>query len=141
MWWVDDTAGTTRDAIELSVNRNGREFILKDTAGIRRKGKVTDKLEKFSILKALDSMEECDVALIVIDCSEGITDQDITIAGYAEKRGCGAIFLLNKWDLVDKSEKRAAGVYQRVAPEGTVPCLCTCRYHFSQNRPALPQNF
>nr|WP_319396042.1 ribosome biogenesis GTPase Der [uncultured Desulfobacter sp.] len=102
---VNDKAGTTRDAIELSVNRNGREFILKDTAGIRRKGKVTDKLEKFSILKALDSMEDCDVALILIDSSEGITDQDITIAGYAEKRGCGAIFLLNKWDLVDKSEK------------------------------------
>ncbi len=102
---VNDKAGTTRDAIELSVNRNGREFILKDTAGIRRKGKVTDKLEKFSILKALDSMDDCDVALILIDCSEGITDQDITIAGYAEKRGCGAIFLLNKWDLVDKSEK------------------------------------
>jgi len=102
---VNDKAGTTRDAIELSVNRNGREFILKDTAGIRRKGKVSDKLEKFSILKALDSMEDCDVALILIDCSEGITDQDITIAGYAEKRGCGAIFLLNKWDLVDKSEK------------------------------------
>ncbi len=102
---VNDKAGTTRDAIEMSVNRNGREFILKDTAGIRRKGKVTDKLEKFSILKALDSMEECDVALILIDCSEGITDQDITIAGYAEKRGCGAIFVLNKWDLVDKSEK------------------------------------
>lgn len=102
---VNDKAGTTRDAIELSVNRNGREFIFKDTAGIRRKGKVTDKLEKFSILKALDSMDDCDVALILIDCSEGITDQDITIAGYAEKRGCGAIFLLNKWDLVDKSEK------------------------------------
>ncbi|WP_035235999.1 ribosome biogenesis GTPase Der [Desulfobacter vibrioformis] len=102
---VNEKAGTTRDAIELSVNRNGREFILKDTAGIRRKGKVTDKLEKFSILKALDSMDDCDVALILIDCSEGITDQDITIAGYAEKRGCGAIFLLNKWDLVDKSEK------------------------------------
>ena len=102
---VNDKAGTTRDAIELSVTRKGREFVLKDTAGIRRKGKVTEKLEKFSILKALDSMEECDVALILIDCSEGITDQDITIAGYAEKRGCGAIFLLNKWDLVDKSEK------------------------------------
>nr|WP_319494718.1 ribosome biogenesis GTPase Der [uncultured Desulfobacter sp.] len=102
---VNDKAGTTRDAIELSVKCNGREFILKDTAGIRRKGKVTDKLEKFSILKALDSMDDCDVALILIDCSEGITDQDITIAGYAEKRGCGAIFLLNKWDLVDKSEK------------------------------------
>ena len=102
---VNDKAGTTRDAIELSVTHKGREFILKDTAGIRRKGKVTEKLEKFSILKSLDSLDDCDVALILVDCSEGITDQDITIAGYAEKRGCGAIFLLNKWDLVDKAEK------------------------------------
>ncbi|MEH0019959.1 MAG: ribosome biogenesis GTPase Der [Desulfobacter sp.] len=102
---VNDKAGTTRDAIELSVTHKGREFILKDTAGIRRKGKVTEKLEKFSILKSLDSLDDCDVALILIDASEGITDQDITIAGYAEKRGCGAIFLLNKWDLVDKAEK------------------------------------
>ncbi|WDP89710.1 MAG: ribosome biogenesis GTPase Der [Desulfobacter sp.] len=102
---VNHKAGTTRDAIELSVTHKGREFVLKDTAGIRRKGKVTDKLEKFSILKSLDSMDDCDVALILIDSEEGITDQDITIAGYAEKRGCGAIFLLNKWDLIDKSEK------------------------------------
>lgn len=102
---VNEKAGTTRDAIEISVTRNGRQFILKDTAGIRRKGKVREKLEKFSILKSLDSLDDCDVALILIDCSEGITDQDITIAGYAEKRGCGAIFILNKWDLVDKAEK------------------------------------
>ncbi|MDD9303651.1 MAG: ribosome biogenesis GTPase Der [Desulfobacter sp.] len=102
---VNNKAGTTRDAIELSVTHKGRQFILKDTAGIRRKGKVSDKLEKFSILKALDSLDDCDVALILVDTSEGITDQDITIAGYAEKRGCGAIFILNKWDLVDKAEK------------------------------------
>jgi len=102
---VNDKAGTTRDAIELSVTHKGREFVLKDTAGIRRKGKVRDKLEKFSILKSLDSLDDCDVALILVDTSEGITDQDITIAGYAEKRGCGAIFILNKWDLIDKAEK------------------------------------
>ena len=102
---VNEAAGTTRDAIELTVTCKNRTFVLKDTAGIRRKGKVKDKLEKFSVIKALDSMEDCDVALILVDCSEGITEQDITIAGYAEKRGCGAIFLLNKWDLVDKSEK------------------------------------
>ncbi len=102
---VNEKAGTTRDAIEISVTHKGRKFILKDTAGIRRKGKVTEKLEKFSILKSLDSLDDCDVALILIDSGEGITDQDITIAGYAEKRGCGAIFILNKWDLVDKAEK------------------------------------
>ncbi len=83
---VNDQAGTTRDAIELSVCRKGQTFVLVDTAGIRRKGRVTQKLEKFSILKSLKSMDDCHVALILIDAAEGITDQDITIAGYAEKK-------------------------------------------------------
>lgn len=102
---VNEKAGTTRDAIELSIKNKGKEFMLVDTAGIRRKGKVSEKLEKFSILKALSSMDECDVALIVIDADEGITDQDITIAGYAEDRGCGALFLINKWDALDGDKK------------------------------------
>jgi GTP-binding protein len=102
---VNEKAGTTRDAIELSVEHRGRQFTLVDTAGIRRKGKVTQKLEKFSILKSLKSLDDCDVALILIDSDEGITDQDITIAGYAEDRGCGALFILNKWDLLDKERK------------------------------------
>lgn len=135
---VDEKAGTTRDAIELSLTHKGRQFILKDTAGIRRKGKVTEKLEKFSILKALDSMDECDVALILIDCSEGVTDQDIAIAGYAEKRGCGAIFLLNKWDLVDKEEKgqkeflkdlRQKSKFLAYAPAITISALTGQRCH------------
>ena len=78
-----------------------------DTAGIRRKGKVSLRLEKFSIIKALRSLERCDVALIVIDAEQGITDQDIRIAGYAHDRGCGAIFLINKWDLVDNRDGKA----------------------------------
>lgn len=102
---VNKTAGTTRDAIELRVVHKNRQFVLVDTAGIRRKGKVTEKIEKISVLKALKSMNNCDVALILIDADEGITDQDIRIAGYAEDRGCGAIFLLNKWDLLDKERK------------------------------------
>lgn len=135
---VDEKAGTTRDAIELSITHNGQEFILKDTAGIRRKGKVSEKLEKFSIIKALDSMDDCDVALILIDCEEGITDQDITIAGYAEKRGCGAIFLLNKWDLVDKEEKgqkeflkdlRSMSKFLAYAPAMTISALTGQRCH------------
>lgn len=102
---VNEKAGTTRDAIELSLERKGKQFVLVDTAGIRRKGKVTRKIEKFSILKALKSMDECDVALILVDSDEGITDQDITIAGYAQDRGCGALFLLNKWDLLEGEQK------------------------------------
>jgi len=99
---VSETPGTTRDAIDSICRVDGKSYRLIDTAGIRRKGKVTHKLEKFSILKALQSLDRGDVALIVLDASEGITDQDISIAGYAFDRGCGCIFLLNKWDLVDK---------------------------------------
>ncbi len=135
---VDEKAGTTRDAIELSLTHKGQEFVLKDTAGIRRKGKVSEKLEKFSIIKALDSLDDCDVALILIDCEEGITDQDITIAGYAEKRGCGAIFLLNKWDLVDKKVKdqkeflkelRSMSKFLAYAPAMTISALTGQRCH------------
>ncbi|MCP4024611.1 MAG: ribosome biogenesis GTPase Der [Desulfobacteraceae bacterium] len=135
---VNERAGTTRDAIELQVEHRGKIFTLIDTAGIRRKGKVTQKLEKFSILKSLKSMDDCDVALILIDTEEGITDQDITIAGYAEDRGCGAIFLLNKWDLVDKNEKsqkaymedlRQKSKFLSYAPAMTISALTGQRCH------------
>jgi GTP-binding protein len=99
---VSDQPGTTRDAIDSLCQVDGKAYLLIDTAGIRRKGKVRRKIEKFSIIKALRSMDRCDVALIVLDASEGITEQDISIAGYAFERGCGCIFLLNKWDLLEK---------------------------------------
>jgi len=102
---VSDMPGTTRDAIDSVFNLDGKSYLLVDTAGIRRKGKVSQKLEKFSIIKALRSLDRCDVALIVMDAGEGVTDQDIAIAGYAHERGCGCILLLNKWDLVDKDNK------------------------------------
>ncbi|RJQ65711.1 MAG: ribosome biogenesis GTPase Der [Desulfobacteraceae bacterium] len=98
---VTDQPGTTRDAIDTLYQRQGRTYRLIDTAGIRRKSKVDLKLEKFSIIKALQSLDACDVALIVLDTEKGITDQDIKVAGYAYERGCGAIFLANKWDLAD----------------------------------------
>ena len=88
-----------------------------DTAGIRRKGKVNKKLEKFSIIKALKSLDRCDIALIVLDSKEGITDQDINIAGYAYQRGCGSILLLNKWDLVKKDGKTSKKYYDRLQME------------------------
>ncbi len=135
---VNEKAGTTRDAIELEVRHKGRRFVLVDTAGIRRKGKVTEKLEKFSILKSLKSLENCHVALILIDAAEGVTDQDITIAGYAEKKGCGAVFLLNKWDRVDKQEKgekayiselRQMAKFLSYAPAMTISALTGQRCH------------
>jgi GTP-binding protein len=111
---VSEIPGTTRDAIDSICKLNGKSYLLVDTAGIRRKGKVSKKLEKFSIIKALRSLDRCDVALIVIDAGEGVTDQDIAVAGYAYDRGCGCIFLLNKWDLVDKDNKTVKVYYERL---------------------------
>ena len=101
---VSDTPGTTRDAVDTLCEKGGRSYLLIDTAGIRRKAKVRNKIEKFSIIKSLRSIERCDVALIVLDADEGITEQDIKVAGYAHERGCGCIWVVNKWDLVEKGE-------------------------------------
>jgi len=109
--------GTTRDAIDSVCNINGKSYILIDTAGIRRKGKVSKKIEKFSIIKALRSLDRCDVALIVMDANEGITEQDINIAGYAFERKCSCIMLLNKWDLVEKDSKTAKKYYEQLRME------------------------
>jgi GTP-binding protein len=114
---VSDIPGTTRDAIDSVCKFNGKSYLLIDTAGIRRKGKVFRKLEKFSIIKALRSLDRCDVALIVMDADEGITDQDISIAGYAFERGCGCVLLLNKWDLVEKDHKTVKRYYERLRDE------------------------
>ena len=111
---VSEIPGTTRDAIDSVCKLGGKSYLLVDTAGIRRKGKVSKKLEKFSIIKALRSLDRCDVALIVIDAQEGVTDQDVSIAGYALERGCGCILLLNKWDLIEKDDKTIQQYYQRL---------------------------
>ena len=114
---VSHIPGTTRDAIDTVCDINGKSYLLIDTAGIRRKGKVSKKLEKFSIIKALRSLDRCDVALIVMDADEGITEQDINIAGYAFERGCGCILLLNKWDLIEKNTNTAKKYYDRLRME------------------------
>jgi len=114
---VSDIPGTTRDAIDSVCNINGKSYLLIDTAGIRRKGKVSKKIEKFSIIKALRSLDRCDVALIIMDADEGITEQDINIAGYAFERKCSCIMLLNKWDLVEKDSKTAKRYYEQLRIE------------------------
>ncbi len=114
---VSDTPGTTRDAIDSVCDIKGKPYLLIDTAGIRRKARVSKKLEKFSIIKALRSLDRCDVALIVIDAHQGITEQDVNIAGYAFDRGRGCIFLLNKWDLVEKNSKTLKEYYDRLRME------------------------
>ncbi len=102
---VTDIPGTTRDAIDTKVCVNGKNYLFVDTAGIRRKSKVSKKIEKFSVIKALKSLDRCDTALIVIDSTEEVTEQDIKVAGHAFERKCSCIFLLNKWDLVEKDSR------------------------------------
>jgi len=114
---VSDVPGTTRDAVDSICKVHGRYFRMIDTAGIRRKVRVSEKVEKFSVIKALKSLDRCDVALIVLDASEGITEQDIRVAGYAHDRGCGCIFLLNKWDIVEKDDKTVKRFYDQLKVE------------------------
>jgi GTP-binding protein len=99
---ANPTAGTTRDSVDTPFTYNQRRYVLIDTAGIRRKGKVSQKLEKYSVIQALKALERTHIALVVIDAEEGITDQDLTIAGYAHERGRAVILVVNKWDLVAK---------------------------------------
>jgi GTP-binding protein len=99
---ANPTAGTTRDSVDTPFVYNQRRYVLIDTAGIRRKGKVSHKLEKYSVIQALKALERTHIALVVIDAQEGITDQDLTIAGYAHERGRAVILVVNKWDLVEK---------------------------------------
>jgi len=114
---VSDIPGTTRDAIDSVCTINGKSYLLIDTAGIRRKGKVSKKIEKFSVIKALKSLDRCDVALIVMDANEGITEQDITVAGYAFEKKCSCIMLINKWDLVEKDSKTVKKYYEQLKME------------------------
>lgn len=103
---VSPVPGTTRDAVDSPFEQQGRKFVLIDTAGIRRKGKTTEKLEKLSILKALQGIDRSHVALILIDALEGVTDQDLHIAGYVQERYRGCIVGINKWDAIEKDPKR-----------------------------------
>jgi len=102
---VSDIAGTTRDAIDTEVIWNDREYIFIDTAGLRRKSKVKEELERFSIIRAVTAVERADVVVIVIDATEGVTEQDAKIAGIAHERGKGILIAVNKWDAIEKDDK------------------------------------
>ncbi len=111
---ANPTAGTTRDSVDTPFIYNQRRYVLIDTAGIRRKGKVSQKLEKYSVIQALKALERTHIALVVIDAVEGITDQDLTIAGYAHERGRAVILVVNKWDLVEKDNSTMNKYVQKV---------------------------
>ena len=111
---VHDAPGTTRDAVDTAIEVDGRPYVLVDTAGIRRKGRVSEALEKLSVVMALKSLERCQVALIVLDASEGLSAQDAHIAGYAHEAGRASIVVVNKWDLVPPGMVRKAEVIEQI---------------------------
>lgn len=102
---VSDIAGTTRDAIDTPVKYHGKEFVFIDTAGLRRKSKIKEELERFSIVRTVSAVERADIVVLVIDAKEGVTEQDAKIAGIAHERGKGIIIAVNKWDAIEKDDK------------------------------------
>ena len=102
---VSDIAGTTRDAIDTAIKYHGKEYIFIDTAGLRRKNKIKEELERYSIIRTVTAVERADVVLMVIDATEGVTEQDAKIAGIAHERGKGIIIVVNKWDAIEKNDK------------------------------------
>ena len=102
---VSVIAGTTRDAIDTAIKHNGKEYVFIDTAGLRRKNKIKEELERYSIIRTVTAVERADVVLMVIDATEGITEQDAKIAGIAHERGKGIIIVVNKWDAIEKNDK------------------------------------
>ncbi len=102
---VSNIPGTTRDAIDTEITIDGTDFVFIDTAGMRRKSKIKEDIERFSIIRAVAAVERCDVAVLVVDANEGVTDQDTKIAGIAHERGKGAVIAVNKWDSIEKDDK------------------------------------
>ena len=102
---VSDIAGTTRDAIDTDIRYDGRDYVFIDTAGLRRKSKIKEEIERYSIIRAVTAVERADVVILVIDATEGVTEQDAKIAGIAHERGKGVIIAVNKWDAIAKDNK------------------------------------
>ncbi|MBD5457661.1 MAG: ribosome biogenesis GTPase Der, partial [Lachnospiraceae bacterium] len=111
---VSDIAGTTRDAIDTEVTYHGKEYIFIDTAGLRRKNKIKEELERYMIIRTVTAVERADIVVLVIDASEGVTEQDAKIAGIAHDRGKATIIAVNKWDLIEKDNKTVNQFTQKI---------------------------
>ena len=102
---VSDIAGTTRDAVDTVIRRNKKDYVFIDTAGLRRKSKIKEELERYMIIRTVAAVERADIVVLVIDATEGVTEQDAKIAGIAHERGKGVIIAVNKWDAIEKNDK------------------------------------
>lgn len=114
---VSDIAGTTRDAIDSYYEREGTKFILIDTAGMRKRGKIDEVVERYSVVRSLAAVDRSDVCVIMIDANEGVTEQDTKIAGYAHEQGKACVIAINKWDIVEKDGKTMKAFTERVREE------------------------
>lgn len=112
---VSDIAGTTRDAVDTPVRYNGNEYVFIDTAGLRRKSRIKEELERYSIIRTVAAVERADVVIVMIDAQEGITEQDAKITGIAHDRGKGVIIAVNKWDAVEKDDKTIYEFQRKIA--------------------------
>ncbi|MBC7891908.1 MAG: ribosome biogenesis GTPase Der, partial [Sphingobacteriaceae bacterium] len=126
---VTDIAGTTRDAIHTRYKAYGNEFIITDTAGLRRKSRVHDNIEFYSTLRSIQALEDCDIAVILLDATQGLEAQDMNIIGMADRAKKGIVVMMNKWDLVEKDTKTAQemtkAIHQRLAPVDYFPIIFT----------------
>ena len=138
---VSDIAGTTRDAIDTSIKRNGTEYVFIDTAGLRRKNKIKEEIERYSIIRTVSAVERCNVAVLVIDASEGITDQDTKIAGIAHERGKGMIIVVNKWDIVEKDDKTMNKFTQEIRQKLSYMPYAQLLFVSAKNGQRLPKLF
>ena len=102
---VSDIAGTTRDAVDTEITYNGKEYVFIDTAGLRRKNKIKEELERYMIVRTVSAVERAEVVVLMIDAEEGVTEQDAKIAGIAHERGKATIIVVNKWDAIEKDDK------------------------------------
>ena len=126
---VSDVAGTTRDAIDTVVVHDGKKYRIVDTAGLRRKSQIDEDVEYYGFVRAMRAIDRADVAILVIDGSIGLTDQDQRVAGFAAERGCAMIIVLNKWDLVEGPEAKAEvreRIEDRMTFVGYAPVVATC---------------
>ena len=114
---VSPVAGTTRDTIDTPFTYKGKEYTLIDTAGLRKKSRVRDSIEKFSVIRAVAAVERCDICVLMIDAVEGLTEQDKKIAGYAHEAGKGMLIVVNKWDLIEKETKTMRNYERKIKAE------------------------
>src|SRR5690606_715771 len=113
---ASDVPGTTRDSVAIDMERDGRSYRLIDTAGLRRRARVEEAVEKFSVVKTLQAIERCQVAVVMVDASEGVTDQDVSVLGYALDAGRALVVAVNKWDgLEDRKSTRLNSSHVKIS--------------------------